>query len=179
METKAKKNGWFLPCNDKEVKKDLQKKYGWFSNILYMVLLMIISGYFFVHTVLRISTQGLHFYSILKIIILVVLFLFGLFSLKGIHMEFTKFKNAEFYVKTCKITNFRGETSGKQTYWYVTVEYGEHEVEYHCKNNPWLSDQQIAAKKEITLATFDDVTKKDGISMVYILDKAYTNYRVQ
>ncbi len=179
MKLTKNKNGWHSPGDDAAVKKDLQKKYGWFSNILYMVLLLIISGYFLVQTALHINSYGIDVLSIIKVILFAVLIFMSLLGLKGIHIEYTQFKQAHFYVKTCRITKFRGEPAGKRNNWYVTVEEGDHETEYYCKNNPWLSNEQIAAKKEITIATFDDVTTEEEISMVYILDNVYPNYRAQ
>lgn len=178
MEANEKRNDWLSPDDDAEVKKDLQKKYGWFLNILYMVLLLVISGYLLVHTVQYIQLYGIDFFNILKIILFAILIVVGLLGLKGIYTEFTKFRNAEFYVKTCRIVDFRGERAGRYTNWYVTVMEGDTVKEYHCKNNPWFSDEQIASKKEITIATFDDVNEEDEISLVYILDKVYTKYRV-
>ena len=80
-------------------------------------------------------------------------------------------------VKTCRIVGMRGETPRKHTTWYVTVLDGDQETEYCCRNNPFYSDEEIAAKREITIATFDDVNDEDEISMVYILDQVYPNYR--
>lgn len=180
MNKELQKGGWFSPADDDtSVKKDLQKKYGWFSNVLYMVLLLIISGYLLIQTVKYISLYGADFFSILKIAIFAILVLVSLFGLKGIYTDFTHFKNAVFYVKTCRIVSFRGETPVKRTNWYVTVQDGDRVTEYQCKNNPWFSEEEIAAKKEITIATFDDANEDDDISMVYILDNVYPNYRFQ
>lgn len=50
-------------------------------------------------------------------------------------------------------------------------------VEYESKNNPWLSEEQIAAKKEITIVTFEDVSEEEDISTVFVLDNVYPEYR--
>lgn len=92
--------------------------------------------------------------------------------------DVVNFKKSVFYVKTCRIAGMRGEKSGKYVIWFVSVEDGGQVVEYECKSNPFFSDEEIAAKREITIATFDDVNDADEISMVYILDNVYPNYRV-
>ena len=178
MRTEATINGWFSPGDDAEVKNDLKKKYGVFLNLLYMVLLLVIAGYFLIQSIKHISLYGADFFNIVKIIISVVAILYALFGLIGIYIDLNQFKNAEFYVKTCRIENFRGESYGKDTSWYVTVHEGDHVTEYPCKNNPWFSDEEIAAKREITIATLDDVNTEEEISMVYILDNVYPDYRV-
>lgn len=178
MTTEAKKNGWFAPGNDEAVKKDLQKKYDSLTSILYMGLLFLISGYLLIGTVQDIGLYGVSVFGILKIIIFVILILASLLGFKSIYNDYEQFKNSVFYVKTCRIEAFRGETPGKHTFWYVTVQDGQQVTEYRCKNNPWFSDEQIAEKKEITIATLDHVEEDDEISMVYILDNVYPEYRV-
>ncbi len=177
METKEANNGWFLAGDDPELKKDLQKKYEWFLRVLYRVLLIGICGYLLGNSVLYMCFYDGNIISIIKSIIYVLLIVVGLFGLVNIYTEFHKFKNAQFYVKTCKIVDFRGERAGKYTDWYVTVTDDNTVKEYPCKNNPWFSEEVIAAKKEITIATFDDVNEEE-ISLVYILDKVYTQYRI-
>lgn len=176
MTTEPTKNGWFSPSDDEEVKQDLQKKYSALTNILYMVLLFVISVYLLIGTLKNIGSYGVTGFSIIKAIIFAILILVSLLGLKGIQNNFNQFKNAAFYVKTCRLEGFRGETPGKYTHWYVTVNDGGQVTEYLCKNNPWFSDEQIAEKKEITIATLDDVNAVE-ISMVYILDNVYPDYR--
>lgn len=62
--------GWFSPnANDGAVKKDLQKKYGWFSNILYWVLLFVIGVYVLVKVIGDMRLYGTGFFDIIKLII--------------------------------------------------------------------------------------------------------------
>jgi len=96
MAPENQKNGWVSPGDDTELKKDLQKKYEWFLNVLYMVLLMCISGYFFINTILHIHLYGIDVLSIFKIIIFAILFVVGPFGLKGIYTEYTKFKKCRY-----------------------------------------------------------------------------------
>lgn len=177
MEINAQKNGWFTPANDEDVKKDFQKKYDGLTNILYMALLFLISGFLLIRTVKEISLYGAAVLSIVKIIIFVILLIVSILGFIGINNDYNQFKNSVFYVKTCRIEGFRGETPVKHTNWYVTINDGKQVTEYLCKNNPWFSDEQIAEKKEITIATLDRVNEDEDISMVYILDNVYPDYR--
>ena len=85
MRTEATRNGWFSPGDDAEVKNDLKKKYGVFLNLLYMVLLLVIAGYFLIQSIKHISLYGADFFNIIKIIISVVAILYALFGLIKLH----------------------------------------------------------------------------------------------
>ena len=136
-----------------------------------------IGGYLLIQMIDNIRTYGINLSGIIKIVICTVMVLAGFFGLIDIIKNAVSFKKSVFYVKTCRIVGMRGETPRKRTTWYVTVLDGDQETEYCCRNNPFYSDEEIAAKREITIATFDDVNDEDEISMVYILDQVYPNYR--
>lgn len=175
----CKKGSWFSPiAGDTSAKKDLQKKYSWFSRILYNVLLVAIGGYLLMQTIKEISLFGPDVFSIVKIVIWVILLLIGIVGVIEIGKNLIQFKNSVFYIKTCRIVDVRGEKAGKRTYYYVTIQNADGTtVEYESKNNPWLSEEQIAAKKEITIVTFEDVSEEEDISTVFVLDNVYPEYR--
>ena len=176
----CKKGSWFSPiAGDTSVKKDLQKKYSWFSRILYNVLLVAIGGYLLMQTIKEISLFGPDVFSIVKIVIWVILLLIGIVGVIEIGKNLIQFNNpTSFYIKTCRIVDVRGEKAGKRTYYYVTIQNADGTtVEYESKNNPWLSEEQIAAKKEITIVTFEDVSEEEDISTVFVLDNVYPEYR--
>ncbi len=180
MNEQLQKGRWFSPAeNDLTVKNDLQKQYGWFTNILYWGLLAIIGGYLLVRTINEIRLYGVEFFDIIKIVVFGIMLLAGIIGIIDICKDAFKSRNAVFYVKTCRIVSIRGERPRKYITWYVTVQDGDEIKEYECNSNPCFTDEQIAAKKEITIATFDDVSNEDDISLVYILDAVYPNYRPQ
>ena len=84
--------------------------------------------------------------------------MFGIIGIIEIGKDLVHFKNSVLYVKTCRSVDVREEKAGKRTYWYVTIQNADGTtVEYESKNNPWLSEEQIATKKEITIVTSEDI----------------------
>ena len=144
--------GWFSPnANDVAVKKDLQKKYGWFSNILYWVLLFVIGVYVLVKAIGDMRLYGTGFFDIIKLIIFSVMVLAGAIGIFDFFKDVVNFKKSVFYVKTCRIAGMRGEKSGKYVIWFLSVEDGNQVVEYECKSNPFFRMRRLPQKERLPL----------------------------
>lgn len=188
METQLYKHGWFSPKNDVNLQKDFQKNCPLTSDIVAVAFF----AFFFICMIYgtitspkgQVRTPQKLFMTILMCAAIAVLCVWqGTKVFKKIY----RVKHLDFYVKTCYLENFRvvKKTTGSRKsknrhtyiYYYITVTDGYHVAEYKCSTNPQFSPQDITSHKEITLATLSDLKTDNRVSMVYVLDGVYPEYR--